>query len=137
VRSLGLAVVAALASTLGPAHAWGHDPLGRAQPVLFVAVTGIGSSQRVKVGIKDMDSEAPIRTARISATAARLTGTGQPTPPQLKLTVVKLSQVRYVVRLRTLSTGTWRVSLKVFGMNVVKTELGVDVDRSPSAAAMH
>jgi len=132
-----LAVVAALASTFGPAYAWGHDPLGRAQPVLFVAVTGSGSLQRVKVGVKDMDSEAPVPTARISATAARLNATGQPTPPQLRLPVVKLSPIRYVVSLRTLSGGRWRVSLRVFGRNVVTTELGVDVDRGASAAVPH
>jgi len=48
-----------------------------------------------------------------------------------------MSQIRYAVRLRTLSGGRWRVSLEVFGRNVVTTELGVDVDRCPSAALPH
>jgi len=91
---------------------------------MSIAVVGTGKWQRIVVTVVDVDSQAPIPDLLVSASAGHA-GSAMQRP----LPIVKLSQVRYVIRLRPLGRGKWRVSLTLSGVDVVTSQLAVDVAR--------
>ena len=122
MRGVRLTILGAACLLGSASSAYGHDPLGRAQPSVETTVKGSGLSRVVAIRVRDIDSGNPIPAATLSASARGDDGTVVPA------SVARAGPDLFRLTLDLPRPGSWRVDVQIGGVAVVPTAYSFGVE---------